>query len=285
MKVVLITGCSTGIGLATAKLFSDGDYQVIATARSPESSEELVDLAKKDNVLLKTLDVCDQASVDKLFDELNEFDVDVLVNNAGVGGSGSVENASMDFAKNLMETNYFGALRMIQKVIPSMRSRRTGAIINVSSQAGRRPFALMSHYCATKYALNGLSESMAHELARFKIRVTLIEPGTVITPIFGKGNSIPEDEENYSILQGRMIRQVTKGLTELGCGPEVIAKCMVDFVTTEDPKLHYLLASDAVDNVDVYQKYGPETWVADGEILDNDEFFNVMKDRYGYEIG
>ena len=285
MKVVLVTGCSTGIGLATATLFSEGDYQVIATARSPESSEELVELGKKDNVLLKTLDVCDQESVDKLVDELNDFDVDVLVNNAGVGGSGSVENVSMDFAKNLMETNYFGALRMIQKVIPSMRSRRSGAIINVSSQAGRRPFALMSHYCATKYALNGLSESMAHELARFNIRVTLIEPGTVITPIFGKGNSIPEDEENYSILQGRMIRQVTKGLTELGCGPEVIAKCMVDFVTTEDPKLHYLLASDAVDNVDVYQKYGPETWVADGEILDNDEFFKVMKDRYGYEIG
>ena len=285
MKVVLVTGCSTGIGLSTATLFSEGDYQVIATARSPESSEELVELGKKDNVLLKTLDVCDQESVDKLFNELNDFDVDVLVNNAGVGGSGSVENASMDFAKNLMETNYFGALRMIQKVIPSMRSRRSGAIINVSSMAGRRPFALMSHYCATKYALNGLSESMAHELARFNIRVTLIEPGTVITPIFGKGNSIPEDEENYSILQGRMIRQVTKGLTELGCGPEVIAKCMVDFVTTEDPKLHYLLASDAVDNVDVYQKYGPETWVADGEILDNDEFFNVMKDRYGYEIG
>ena len=285
MKVVLVTGCSTGIGLATAALFSEGDYQVIATARSPESSEELVELGKKDNVLLKTLDVCEQESVDNLFDELNDFDVDVLVNNAGVGGSGSVENASMDFAKNLMETNYFGSLRMIQKVIPSMRIRRSGAIINVSSMAGRRPFALMSHYCATKYALNGLSESMAHELARFNIRVTLIEPGTVITPIFGKGNSIPEDEENYSILQGRMIRQVTKGLTELGCGPEVIAKCMEDFVITEDPKLHYLLASDAVDNVDVYQKYGPETWVADGEILDDDEFFSVMKDRYGYEIG
>lgn len=285
MKVVLITGCSTGIGLATATQFSNEDYQVIATARNPESSEELVELGKKDNVLLKELDVCDQVSVDKLFDELNDFDVDILVNNAGIGGSGSVENAGIEFAKILMETNYFGALRMIKKVIPSMRIKKSGAIINVSSQAGRRPFALMSHYCATKYALNGLSESMAHELARFNIRVTLIEPGTVITPIFGKGNSIPEDEENYSIFQGRMIRQVTKGLTELGCGPEVIAKCMVDFVTTEDPKLHYLLASDAVDNVDVYEKYGPETWVADGEILDDDEFFSVMKDRYGYEIG
>ena len=285
MKVVLITGCSTGIGLATATQFSNEDYQVIATARNPESSEELVELGKKDNVLLKELDVCDQVSVDKLFDELNDFDVDILVNNAGVGGSGSVENAGIEFAKILMETNYFGALRMIKKVIPSMRIKKSGAIINVSSQAGRRPFALMSHYCATKYALNGLSESMAHELARFNIRVTLIEPGTVITPIFGKANSIPEDEENYSIFQGRMIRQVTKGLTELGCGPEVIAKCMVDFVTTEDPKLHYLLASDAVDNVDVYQKYGPETWVADGEIPDDDEFFSVMKDRYGYEIG
>ena len=285
MKVVLITGCSTGIGLATAKQFSQGDYQVIATARNPKSSDELIELGRKENVLLKELDVCEQESVDSLFDELSDFEIDVLVNNAGVGGSGSVENAEIEFAKLLMETNYFGALRMMKKVIPSMRVKKSGAIINVSSQAGRRPFALMSHYCATKYALNGLSESMAHELARFNIRVTLIEPGTVITPIFGKGNSIPEDEENYSILQGRMIRQVTKGLTELGCGPEVIAKCMVDFVTTEDPKLHYLLASDAVDNVDVFQKYGPETWVADGEILDDDEFFNVMKDRYGYEIG
>ncbi|MBA11817.1 MAG: hypothetical protein CMD71_03775, partial [Gammaproteobacteria bacterium] len=250
-----------------------------------ESSDELIELGRKENVFLKELDVCDQQSVDKLFDELSEFEIDVLVNNAGVGGSGSVENAEMEFAKLLMETNYFGALRMMKKVISSMRLKKSGAIINVSSQAGRRPFALMSHYCATKYALNGLSESMAHELSQFNIRVTLIEPGTVITPIFGKGNSIPQDEENYSIFQGRMIRQVTKGLTELGCGPEVIAKCIVDFVTTDDPKLHYLLDKDAVDNVDVYHKYGPETWVSDGKILDDEEFFNTMKDRYGYEIG
>ena len=285
MKVVLITGCSTGIGLATAKEFSQGDYQVIATARDPKSSNELVELGEKENVLLKELDVCDQKSVDELFEELNNFEIDVLVNNAGVGGSGSVENAEIEFAKLLMETNYFGALRMMKKVIPSMRLNGSGAIINVSSQAGRRPFALMSHYCATKYALNGLSESMAHELAQFNIRVTLIEPGTVITPIFGKGNSIPEDEEDYSIFQGRMIRQVTKGLTELGCGPDIIAKCMVDFVTTKDPKLHYLLDKDAVDNVEIYHKYGPETWVSDGKILDDEEFFNTMKDRYGYEIG
>ena len=157
MKDVLITGCSTGIGLATAKHFSEGDYQVIATARNPESSDELIELGGKENVLLKELDVCDQQSVDKLFDELSEFEIDVLVNNAGVGGSGSVENTEMDFAKLLMETNYFGALRMMKKVIPSMRLKKSGAIINVSSQAGRRPFALMSHYCATKYALNGLS--------------------------------------------------------------------------------------------------------------------------------
>ena len=121
MKVVLITGCSTGIGLATAKEFSQGDYQVIATARNPKSSDELVELGEKENVLLKELDVCDQESVDKLFDELSNFEIDVLVNNAGVGGSGSVENAEIGFAKLLMETNYFGALRMIKKVIPSMR--------------------------------------------------------------------------------------------------------------------------------------------------------------------
>tara|TARA_B100001250_G_scaffold119820_1_gene101692 strand:+ start:3954 stop:4811 length:858 start_codon:yes stop_codon:yes gene_type:complete len=285
MSVVLITGCSSGIGLATAELFSNGEYQVIATARNPDSSTELLELGKKDNVLVKVLDVCDQTSVDKLFEELGDSEIDILVNNAGLGGSGSVENTTIDFAKLLMETNYFGVLRMMKKVIPSMRSKNSGTIINVSSMAGRRPFALMSHYCATKYALNGLTESMAHELARYNIKVTLIEPGTVITPIFGKANTVPEDEDHYSILQGRMIRQVTKGLTELGCGPEEIADCIVDFTTTKDPKLHYLLKKDAVDNVDVYNKYGPETWVKDGEIIDDEEFFSIMKERYGYEIG
>jgi NAD(P)-dependent dehydrogenase (short-subunit alcohol dehydrogenase family) len=288
MQTVLITGSSTGIGLATAKYFAQRDYRVIATARSPENSEGLQELNQTfSNLSLQTLDVCSQTSVDSVIAQTNTKygSIQILVNNAGIGGSGSMENASLDNAREIMETNYFGALRMMKAVLPTMREAREGSIVNVSSQAGRRPFFLMGHYCASKYALNAASEALAHEVAGFGIRVAIIEPGTVVTPIFSKGSPASDDEIHYAKFQSRMVRQVGKGLEELGCQPEIIAKCIEDSVITDQPKLHYLVADDAIDNVNIYTKYGPEVWVEDGKIESDDEYFTLMKERYGYEIG
>ena len=285
---VFITGCSTGIGLAAAEHFAAKGYQVIATARNPESSEGLQSLIKSnDSVMVLPLDVTDQASVDatikKATDEVGA--IDVLINNAGIGHGMSVENTSIDKARDIMETNYFGAYRMMKAVIASMRAEGSGTIINISSQAGRRPFFLQGPYCASKYALNGLSETLAHEVAKFGIRVALVEPGVVRTPIFAK-NALPEeDKEHYEMLQSRTIRSITKGLMETGCDPIDIAKCMEEIVVSENPKMHYLLEKDARDNIRVYDEDGPEAWVEDGKIEDDDEYFKVQKDRYGYDLG
>ena len=285
---VFITGCSTGIGLAAAEHFAAKGYQVIATARNPESSEGLQSLIKSnDSAMVLPLDVTDQASVDatikKATDEVGA--IDVLINNAGIGHGMSVENTSIDKAMDIMETNYFGAYRMMKAVIPSMRAEGSGTIINISSQAGRRPFFLQGPYCASKYALNGLSETLAHEVAKFGIRVALVEPGVVRTPIFAK-NALPdEDKEHYEMLQSRTVRSITKGLMETGCDPIDIAKCMEEIVVSENPKMHYLLEKDARDNIRVYDEHGPEAWVEDGKIEDDDEYFKVQKDRYGYDLG
>lgn len=284
---VFITGCSTGIGLAAAEHFTAKGYQVIATARNPKSSEGLQSLDQSnDSSLVLPLDVTDQASVDttikKVTDEVG--DIDVLINNAGIGHGMSVENTSIDKAREIMETNYFGAYRMMKAVIPTMRAKGSGTIINISSQAGRRPFFLQGPYCASKYALNGLSETLAHEVAKFGIRVALVEPGVVRTPIFGK-NALPEeDKKHYEMLQSRTVRMITKGLLETGCDPIDIAKCMEDIVVSESPKMHYLLEQDARDNIRVYDEDGPEAWIKDGKIEDDDEYFKVQKDRYGYDL-
>ena len=285
---VFITGSSTGIGLAAAEHFTAKGYQVIATARNPESSEGLQSLDKKSSsAMVLSLDVTDQASVDttikRVTDEVGA--IDVLINNAGIGHGMSVENTSIDKAREIMETNYFGAYRMMKAVIPTMRAKGSGTIINISSQAGRRPFFLQGPYCASKYALNGLSETLAHEVAKFGIRVVLVEPGVVRTPIFGK-NALPEeDKEHYEMLQLRTVRMITKGLMETGCDPINIAKCMEDIVVSESPKMHYLLEQDARDNIRVYDEDGPEAWIEDGKIEDDDEYFKLQRERYGYDLG
>ena len=287
MAVILITGCSTGIGLATAlHLAAKGDT-VYATARNPGGAREL-QAAMAGGAALRTrvLDVCDDASVnDTVAYVLSESGaIDVLVNNAGVGGGGSFENTPLQVARDVMETNYFGVVRMMQAVLPGMRERRSGTIVNVSSQAGRRPFAMMSHYCASKHALNAASAALAHEVAQFGIRVALIEPGTVMTPIFGKSKALAGDEA-YAQHQRRLVRFIVKGLQVLGCGPDAIARAIEHAISTDDPKLHYLVEQDARDNVRVFEEQGPEQWVKDGAIVDDAEYFALQAQRYGYELG
>ena len=288
MKTVLVTGSSSGIGLATATHFAQKKYRVVATARTPDKSESLQQLAQKyPNVSLKSLDVCSQESVDSVIDETRHMigEVQILINNAGISGSGSLEHAPIERARAIMETNYFGALRMMQAVLPAMREARTGNIVNISSQFGRRPFFLMGHYCASKYALNAASEALAHEVSGYGVRVAIIEPGTVVTPIFGKGAPTVGDEKHYAKFQRRLGRQVERGLRSLGCQPSVIAQCIEAAVTTDAPKLHYLVADDAVDNVTMFEKQGPEAWVEEGAIEDDDIYFKLMRERYGYDIG
>ena len=190
MSVVLVTGSSTGIGLATALHFARLGHDVHAGVRNPATATELVRAIESEKlpIRLVTLDVNDAGSVKRGVGEVLERAgrVDVLVNNAGIGGGGPIEDVPVEWAQALFETNYFGAIRMSQAALPGMRERRSGAIVNVSSIAGRVAIAGHGHYSAVKHALEAASEALAQEVQAFGIRVVIIEPGVVVTPIFEK---------------------------------------------------------------------------------------------------
>lgn len=194
-KTVFITGCSSGIGRATAKLFQRQGWKVIATMRDPSQEKELT---KLDDVTLLALDVNDQASIDAAVQQALQMcgRIDVLINNAGYALMGAFENASDEQIQRQFDTNVFGLMRVTRALLPHLRQRRAGLIINVASMAGRLPIPLMSVYNGSKWAVQGFSECLTYELAPFNIQVKIVEPGAVDTAFFGRsgdranGNSV-----------------------------------------------------------------------------------------------
>lgn len=197
MKTVVVTGSSTGLGFATAVALARAGYDVFATMRDPARSPELARLAEGERLPITVipLDVDSDVSVTAAFERVlaARARIDVLVNNAGIAGLGSVEMTPLALYRQIMETNFFGVLRCIQAVLPGMRERRSGHIVNVSSIAGRLASNGQSAYVSSKYALEGLSETLAVEVKPFNIRVAIIEPGVIHTPIFDKGRDISAD--------------------------------------------------------------------------------------------
>ncbi len=185
MPSALITGTSTGIGLETARLFAQRGYRVYAGARSPAASEGL-QRAVAEGLFITPI-VLDVDQDDSVHDAVARVGpVDVLVNNAGIGSAGAVELMPMEEIRAIFETNVFGAVRMLQAVLPSMRQRRAGAIVNVTSMMGRITLPCHGFYAATKFALSAISETLAMEVKRLGVRVAIIEPGVILTPIWGK---------------------------------------------------------------------------------------------------
>src|SRR5437016_740116 len=173
MSTILVTGASTGIGLATALHFGRLGDDVYAGVRNVSTATELTDTIAKEKLPVHpvVIDVDDQASIDRGVARVLEKSgrIDVLVNNAGIGGGGPIADVPVDWAKTLFETNYFGAVRMTQAVLPGMRERRSGAIVNVSSIGGRLAIGGHGHYCAAKHALEAMSEALAQEVYPFGI--------------------------------------------------------------------------------------------------------------------
>src|SRR6266849_6340373 len=185
MAQVLITGRSSGIGFATALAFGRAGHKVAATMRSPNGAPDLANIAARENLAINvfSMDVDSDASVSEGIDRVAKEAgaIDVLVNNAGIERTGSVEEIPLSEFRAVMETNYFGALRCIQAVLPAMRQRRSGCIINVTSVAGRFANSPFAPYTASKHALEALSEALAQEVKPFNIRVAIVEPGIIDT--------------------------------------------------------------------------------------------------------
>ena len=179
MPTILITGCSSGFGLETARLFAARGWNVIATMRAPR--EDI--LPESDRVRVLPLDVTDAASIAHVVAEAGA--VDALVNNAGVGFLNALEGTPIATARHIFETNTLGTIAMMQAVLPQMRARRAGVVVNVTSSVTYRPLPLLSVYTASKAAVNAFSDSVALELAPFNVRVRVVLPGRAPTTRFG----------------------------------------------------------------------------------------------------
>jgi NAD(P)-dependent dehydrogenase (short-subunit alcohol dehydrogenase family) len=249
-KAVLITGCSTGIGRATAELLAGEGWNVYATARRPET---LADLEQKGCKTL-ALDVTDEASMTTAVQAVVEAEgaVGILINNAGYSQSGAVETIPIDDVRRQFETNVFGLIRMCQLVLPGMRDQRWGRILNMSSMGGRLTFPGGGIYHATKYAVEAISDAMRFEVRGFGVDVVVIEPGLIITN-FGEtaAGSVQAATAGGAYadfnrkLEGR-IEGVYRGpLGKLGGGPETVARTIAGVLKADRPKTRYPVTPSA----------------------------------------
>jgi NAD(P)-dependent dehydrogenase (short-subunit alcohol dehydrogenase family) len=250
-KVAVVTGSSTGIGFETAVQLARSGYQTYATMRDTKKSEHLTEIAKSENLplIIAQLDVNNDKSVKDAIDKiLSEKErIDVIVNNAGYGLFSPIEELSLDQIKEQFETNFFGAIRVIHAVIPTMRKQRAGTIVNLSSLVGRVGLPLSSAYVATKFALEGLTESVRYELSQFGINVILIEPGVIKTNFIEnlKTSNVSESKSNYADLNESISKRFETMMANSLTSPKVVAETILNAVTSEDPKLRYIVGEDA----------------------------------------
>ena len=285
MSVVLITGASSGIGLATALHFARLGDDVHAGLRNPDAATDLARAIERERLPIHPLrlDVDDARSVEHAVKRVLERSgrIDVLVNNAGVGGGGPLEEVPVDFARQMFDTNYFGVIRMVQAVLPGMRERRSGAIVNVSSIMGLVATAGHGHYCAVKHALEAASEVLAQEVYGFGIRVAIVEPGVVVTPIFTKAKRFTTPESPYSVHVHRLLlfyQMQMKSPSQ----PEDVARVIHDAVTAPDATLRHLVGEDAKRLAAGRRATSDEEYVTTGRAMSDDEYLDLLRRRYGF---
>lgn len=245
--VVLITGASRGIGFSIAEELAKNAYPVYAGVRK-SSSKELLSIGLKnypDYFHVIELDVTDQSSIDRAVDSImrEEGRIDVLVNNAGVEAYGSIENLTIEEAQKVFDVNFFGMMRVTQVILPIMRSQNGGRIIQISSRSGFRPLPVLSIYAASKFALEGLSETIAALCKPWNIFVSLIEPGPVDTDLDYEapyGSRLPRENDPYFAMFERA--GLLEPYSPLAQSPNEIASLVKDVIEAENPHFRYQTA-------------------------------------------
>jgi NADP-dependent 3-hydroxy acid dehydrogenase YdfG len=248
-KAVLITGCSSGIGNATADHLVGQGWKVYATARKPES---IADLKDKGCETL-ALDVCDEESMQAAVDHVAaaEGAVGVLINNAGYSQSGAVESVPLDQVRRQFETNVFGLIRMCQLVLPGMREQQWGKIVNIGSMGGKITFPGGGIYHATKYAVEALSDALRFEVKGFGVDVILVEPGLIVTGFADVASASigPPEDGPYARFNEHVAKMTTaayKGpMSKLGAGPEAVAKTIAGALRSNHPRPRYPVTPSA----------------------------------------
>jgi NAD(P)-dependent dehydrogenase (short-subunit alcohol dehydrogenase family) len=283
MATVLITGTSTGIGFATALAFGQAGYKVAATMRNPARAPELAKVAARENlaITVSTMDVDSDASVKEAIPRIVKEmgPIDVLVNNAGIERIGSVEELPLTEFRAVMETNYFGVIRCIQAVLPAMRRRQSGCIVNVASVAGQIALSPFAPYSASKFALEALSECLAQEVKAFNIRVAIVEPGIIDTPM-ARHITVTQAPSPYP--QQRRNAALFTAALKNPAPPSLVAEKIVEIAVGGTWQLRHPVGPDAAPFLGWRQSMNDEAWVDFGA-LDDDAWYDRVKADFGLD--
>ena len=284
-KTCIVTGANSGIGRSTAVTLAKNDYTVFATMRSLERGEKLREIAQRLNLKINQveLDVSDTDSVKhgviEILDQTDE--IDVLINNAGIGSNAVIEDVNIESDKGVFETNFWGSVRCIQAVLPTMRQQKSGHIIQVSSIAGRVGLPAQPIYSASKWALEGLSENLSHDLSSFGVRVSIIEPGVTRTAILGKNNTVPHNPD-FENVYGRMLDMYMQGI-EANIRPEAVSETILQCLESSSKQLRWPVAWGAETMVNARHdgSVSDEEWVEIGSLVNNrEEWVNSFRQAF-----
>ncbi|HMI58772.1 MAG TPA: SDR family oxidoreductase, partial [Gemmatimonadaceae bacterium] len=285
MPTVLVTGSSTGIGLATALAFGRAGHTVAAAMRNPSRAPELATIAARESlpITVFTMDVdSDSSVVDSIANITKTLGpIDVLVNNAGIERMGSVEQLPLSDFRAVMETNYFGVIRCIQAVLPSMRARRSGCIINIASVAGKIAMSPMASYTASKYALEALSECLAQECKPFGIRVAIVEPGIIDTAM-SRHIGVADTPKPSAYPQQRRNAALFAAVLTNPASPSLVADKVVEIATNATWQLRHPVGPDAAPFLGWRGAMSDEAWVDFGA-LDDDAWYDRVKADFGVD--
>ena len=248
-KVALVTGSSSGIGFETCLALARDGFHTFASMRDTKKAPPLQEAAKKENLNIEIipLDVDKgdsiKSAVSKIISKVGR--IDVLVNNAGYGLFGCVEDVPVDDFKKQFETNFFGIITIIQEIAPIMRKQGSGFIVNISSVAGRIGFPASPAYISSKFALEGLSECLRYELDQFGVKTIIIEPGVIKTSFFSSMQVVkPKNGSPYKDITDKVVSGV-KMMAEMGTAPVEVAKTVVKSINEKNPLPRYVVGTDA----------------------------------------
>lgn len=274
MARILVTGARRGIGREITLTLARAGHEVVATMRDTTGSD-LADIAAQEklSISLAALDVDDDASVAALFAQAGMASIDVLINNAGILSINALEDESIAVMQAVMNTNYFGAVRCMKAVIPAMRARRQGLIINIASIAGRMAAFSHSAYAPSKFALEAVSEVLAQELAPFGVRVALVEPGIIATDMAVA--NLPQPHADSAYPSGRRMVAMNADAKQ-ATPPAVVASTVLDIVSGRITAFRTLCGDDANAFVTMRSRMRDEAWIAMSDTLDDNVFFTRM---------
>lgn len=279
MASILVTGTSKGIGMATALVLGRAGHTVYATMRNPSGAPELAQTAEKEGlpIHVSAMDVDSDASVAEAISAIEQANgpLDALVNNAGIERRGSTEELDISQFRAVMETNYFGALRCIQAVLPQMRTRKSGCIVNVTSASGRISVSPLGSYAASKFALEGLSEALAQEAKMFNIRVSIVQPGIIDTAM---ARRIGEQLGASPYPHTRRIAGLFTASLQNPTSPFLVGQKIRDIIESGTWQLRHPIGPDAEPFLQWRASMTDEQWVDWGAADDATWYQSVERD-------